>query len=493
MEVYDKLIKPIREVNYLRVENVDRYRVIIRYFFLEYEKIHYWLHKEDVYSMMIETHMFENYTMDQCQQDLQSLVDWGNLTAIQDSNKVRTIEDFKNKKYRYQLSEYSVEIERMTIRLEKLETEGASLEPTLLERIYNQLMQYEQMQNKNTMEINGWLQLLLTDFIRLNQNYQDYIKTLNSAKAEELMKTTEFLVFKDKLINYLRTFVMIMQDKGGLIADLLKHINEDELDFLLKKAAEYELSIPRLDVELVFEDVYTNFKDKWNSLYRWFIGTNGISEMDRLYDVTNEIIRKMTRYAQQIAEMTNRGSNRKELYYHLINVFGKCEDINEAHKLSAFVFGVEDCIHLNYIKPRMSDDINGSVFKESPSAISFDPHSRIARKKYVRKPANDYTLEREMQRIEIEKQLEQEKERINQLIDNNTIDFKNLPTIHASTRKKLLTWLSKALEQPDFINKTDEGDIYYIDDDKMNEEIVMKCEDGEFVMPHFRIIFKRKE
>ena len=52
MEISNKLTKAIKEVNYLRVENAARYRVIMRYFFLEYEKIHYWLHKEDIYEMM---------------------------------------------------------------------------------------------------------------------------------------------------------------------------------------------------------------------------------------------------------------------------------------------------------------------------------------------------------------------------------------------------------------------------------------------------------
>lgn len=39
MEISNKLTKAIKEVNYLRVENAARYRVIMRYFFLEYEKI----------------------------------------------------------------------------------------------------------------------------------------------------------------------------------------------------------------------------------------------------------------------------------------------------------------------------------------------------------------------------------------------------------------------------------------------------------------------
>ncbi|WRK55070.1 DUF2397 family protein [Coprobacillaceae bacterium CR2/5/TPMF4] len=87
------------------------------------------------------------------------------------------------------MTEYSVEIERLTIRLENLEIEGASLEPTLLERIYQNLCQINEVKNKKDSEIHAWLQYLINDFITLNQNYQDYIKTLNSAKAEELMKT----------------------------------------------------------------------------------------------------------------------------------------------------------------------------------------------------------------------------------------------------------------------------------------------------------------
>ena len=33
MEINEKLVKPIEEVKYLNVENTDRYRPIIRYFF----------------------------------------------------------------------------------------------------------------------------------------------------------------------------------------------------------------------------------------------------------------------------------------------------------------------------------------------------------------------------------------------------------------------------------------------------------------------------
>ena len=490
MEVYDKLLKPIKEVNYLRADNVERYRLIIRYFFIEYEKIHYWIHREDIYNKIRSIHGFENYTLEQCQQDLQQLVEWQNLTASQDSNKVKTIEDFKNKKYRYQLSEYTVEIERMTLKLENLEIEGASLEPTLLERIYHQLLQIDHVISKSPADMNGWIQLLMNDFVRLNQNYQDYIKTLNSAKAEELMKSTEFLVYKDKIIMYLREFVMTMQKMGSSISSLLKNVDYDHLEYIFEQATDYELSIPRIGTTLERTDIYNNFKDKWLSLFYWFIGQNGYNEVDHLYDISNEIIRKMTRYAQQISEMINRGSHRKEQYLHIAKIFDKCEDLNMAHCMSAYVFGVEDCLHLSSLDDRKSADIDKGVYQDTPTSLIFDSHSRIVTKKTIREPAKDYSLERMQYRMQMQSEYENQMNKINEFIVDNVIDFSNLPVIDAKTRKILLSWLSKALSQESKTAKTDDGRQYYIDMTKSNETCEMKCEDGQFMMPQFRIIFR---
>ncbi|MFQ6860977.1 MAG: DUF2397 family protein [Beduini sp.] len=43
---------------------------------------------------------YHNYIAEQCWQDLQSLVDWGNMTTMQHSYMVRTVKDFKNQQPR---------------------------------------------------------------------------------------------------------------------------------------------------------------------------------------------------------------------------------------------------------------------------------------------------------------------------------------------------------------------------------------------------------
>lgn len=103
------------------------------------------MHQEEVYEELKKWDYFANYTAEQCQQDLTSLTTWKNLIMIQDTRKVSTIEEFKNRKFRYQLSEYSVEIECMVIRLENLVIEGASIEPNLLKRIYLSLSNIQEV------------------------------------------------------------------------------------------------------------------------------------------------------------------------------------------------------------------------------------------------------------------------------------------------------------------------------------------------------------
>ena len=76
MQITEQLRKPVKEVNYLNVENTDRYRPILRFFYLKYERMKYWLYQEDVYEALREDPYFAHYTIEQCQQDLATLAGW---------------------------------------------------------------------------------------------------------------------------------------------------------------------------------------------------------------------------------------------------------------------------------------------------------------------------------------------------------------------------------------------------------------------------------
>ena len=55
------------------------------------------------------------------------------------------------------------------------------------------------------------------------------MRELNSVKAENLMRTKEFLIFKDRLIEYLRNFVKGLQTNVGIIETIIKSFDETKL------------------------------------------------------------------------------------------------------------------------------------------------------------------------------------------------------------------------------------------------------------------------
>ena len=493
MQITDKLVKPLTEVKYLNADNVSRYRCIMRIFFDNYEKLRYWLYQEDVFEELKKDPHFEDYRMEQCQQDLAMLTEWKNLNTIQDTRKVASIEEFKNKKFRYQMSEYSVEIERLVVRLENLFVEGASLEPTLLERIRRHVERFPAMAEKDTGEVYTWWMDLNNDFVRLNQNYQDYIRDLNSVKAEKMMQTKEFLVFKDHLIDYLRNFIKGLQRNVGAIDEELRLLPDEIKQQIFDKIVDYELSIPRMDVEISREKILEKTIGRYQSIYDWFVQENGQeNEAAKLFDATNDIIRRITRYAAQISEKNAMGANRREEYRKVAELFMKCEDIGEAHKMSAMVFGLEQPFHMKGDLIRETDSMNQSVYEETPLDIKLKPRVRTYREKTNRSAIRESTEDKKEARKRILEKQREETEKLRALEQDGGIDFAGLPVIEPRIREILLKWLSNAMEDSSLMARTESGRRYVLDRSKEQEKCVLHCEDGNLTMPHFRIVFQEE-
>src|SRR5699024_5326794 len=491
MHVTDKLTRPLTEAKYLNADNVDRYRSIIRIFYENYEKLRYWLYQEEVYEEMRRDSYFADYRMEQCQQDLAMLTEWKNLNTIQDTRKVASIEEFKNKKFRYQMSEYSVEIERLVLRLENLFVEGASLEPTLLERLRIHVEKFSGMAGQDTETVYTWWSDLNNDFIRLNQNYQDYIRDLNSVKAEEMMRTKEFLVFKDKLVEYLRNFVKGLQKNVGVIEETLRLLEPEILGAVLEKVNDYEMSIPRMDVEVSREMIEEKTRGRFKSIRNWFVAEGSQeNEAGRLFDATNEIIRRITRYAAQLSEKNALGANRREEYRKVAEIFLRCRDVDEAHRMSAMVFGLERPFHLRAEADRETDSMNQSVYEEPAAQLTLKPRVRTYREKSGRTSIRDTAQEKAQARKQAVEQMKQDWERIGELERGGRIDFSDLPVIEPRVREILLKWLSDALEDGDYAARTEDGRNFALDMTQADERCGVRCEDGNFTMPKSSIVFQ---
>lgn len=486
-------LEPITETAYLTAVNAPRYRKIMRIFFVENEKMHYRLYKEDVLERLRREEGYEEYPMEQLKQDLDALVEWKNLTPLQDPRRVYTIADYKNKQFRYTMSERAVEIERLTVRLENLLVETGSLSTNLFVRLTEGLASAHHLKDSSLKELNEWWKNLQEDFKRLNQNYKDYLREFYSGKSEKLLKSIEFIVHKDRFIAYLREFIQELQRHANRISVLLEKESGLIESVLLERVIASELEIPHAlseqsesREERIREAVY----GKWDTLKGWFLGSEGApSESEQILEITNDIIRTLIQNASLIVQMQNWGISRKEDYLKFLELFSNCSDLDEAHKLSAHVFGVQQIAHLKANGERSTDKISSSVYEEPAMEYLLKPHTRSYKPRKDRQGFADQTMEKLAQKNRYLRKLDEERHMVLQYIRGGKLDISSIEGVVPETvRITLLRWISQAALSSSKQGQTEYGQAFRLV--QKPGTCVLNCEDGDLTMPAYVLEFE---
>ena len=420
----------------------------MRFFYLQNQKMNYMLYKEDVFNELVGKPGFEEYTIEQCDSDLSQLTEWKNLIAIQDTSVAYTLEEFKNKKYRYHLSDFAVKIESLVVELENLHIEGASLEPTLIERIKDEISKINSISLENETKVNGWWESLNADFKRLNDNYQNYIRSFYNIKMEEIAQSSKFIASKNDLVLYLREFIKALQDNSYQIEKILREVETKTEDLILEKvwiAQKKVIRIDRLDEELPEKEIKERNRGKLDNIKRWFIGDERRqSEVQNIEEKTSEIIRKITRVANQIAESRGNVNSRKAEYKKICEMFCNTKSEEEAHKLASLVFGMKNTRHMKGNFERETDNINSSILDEKQEEIEIKPRIRAYREKQERTIIEDKTQMKKQKIEEYLRKKEEERNLIRKYIIDGKITIKDLPEIEPVVRKSILKWISQA-------------------------------------------------
>ena len=485
MEINGKLTKQILETKYLNVENTNRYRPIMRIFFEHYEKLDYWLYKEQVYNELKDNIDFANYSLELCEQDLNQLVLWQSLTYFQDTDNVLTIDEFKNKKFRYQMTDYAIEIERFVMRLESLQVKRSSLEPKLFEKIRMLIINLEK--EEDISNIHDYFEELNYNFTTLNEHYKDFLKTFNEAKTEDLMKTAEFLAYKNSIVKYLNDFVVGFQNYNLKIVDLLDNLPNNFEQKLMDSLIAYQKNIPNLEPNFDFDYLREINLGKWHSIIHWFKNDSGISESMRLKNAINDIISKILKNVSAIMELKQNSINRKEEYRHLLAMFCNSKSLRESENIAAVAFGISSIKHFSKIQ-KQTDDIGIDALLLDPLWIEVKSHSRKIKENITKRAIVDKTLAKQEQLEAILAIRKREQEILNQYIKNGFIELKNLEKISQFERRFILSLISNGINKNKYVNDSEHG-VKYIVVKNSDEYIDLISDDGVFHMPDLKIVF----
>ncbi len=485
-------IKPVPELKYLNADNVGRYRLIMRFFYANHSKMRYWLKPEDVYEGVEQWKLLDDYTLEECQRDLEALTEWKNLTSRHDGGRAGSIEEYLKKRFRYQMTPYAIEIERMLQALETIQGYGGSLEPALLERIAKYISEIRDESGRFAQ--GAALQLwkdLQAAFRQLHESASDYLASLQTARAEELMLTDQFLVFKDTLSEYLRDFVKGLQQYGAHVEGMFRTTETAVWDGFLEALVADEGRLPTLDNPLTDEERMQIHQEEWLVLQQWFIGTaTEPSDVHYLERQTKDTIARVVRYALAIQDKHRMGISRRRELEELGRRFLMMEDPDDAHRLGAYAFGLYKTRHFQGEPDATSDSADLSMWDEVPIVRSLRSRSRIQRRSAGTEAIRSTRQKREEAAKEILEKKAREAELIREWVDRQTLLMSELPVLTPEQRTLLLQWIGLCLVNASKSARTPDGlEVrLVVPSDGSRAQLVFT--DGEMDVPDFQLFIR---
>lgn len=490
----EKDFRRIPEASYLNTDNTWRYRAILHFCFKRHEHMQTYVYPEDIFHQLKKDAHFRDYAFEQLEQDLAALVGWKNLIPHQETGRSKSIADFKKKRFRYQCSPYTVEIERMLEKLRHVGEEfGGSLETTQFDRILQALKGFlfpeEALADE---EIYQRWKDLEHYFQTMVQNASDYLAHLKSAKVEERMQTTAFIVYKDKFTQYLQTFVIGLQRSAQKMEKLFQQSTPELEESLFARLAERQLAIAVMEEERTQQDYLEDFRESFQIMREWFMGTGyRDSELSALSRETVDTIRRITKFAQRLAEQHQSFRSRKAEYLHLALWFSQLDSKEEADELSAIVFGPDGGRHF-YAESREMEDYTSRIEEEPATELELAPRVRTYRERQRQTPIQEHAVAKEEARQAHLAHQKRLADIMESLAIDGTIDFERLPVLSREARQMLLGWVARALHRNPVSTEMGFG-VELLYDPKEKRRICIHCEDGDFAMPPMKFRLQRSK
>lgn len=346
MDNYNK----IREINYLNLENTPRYRRIMRYFYLQNLSVNVAMYRDQILEG-VRAMGLEDYSEDQLDADLDFLVANRNLTRQQELNQARSIEEFKNQHFRYQITAIGIAIEELMAHLPKDTTVSGDLSAHLFERLLDQLTPMKDL--KGVALFDQW-QLVVTVFQELQQSAAIYVNYLNSTKVEAFMQSLDFFNYKADFVRYLQIFISEMQRSAESIQETLRQLPEAKLDIIVSEQIKQKQLQPSFE-DANSEEIREIVQTQWQGLHNWFLEREGrLSEYRNLIEQTHNVLQRVTRVIQTLTENNQAQQSRTQDYQELIKWFEQIAHqpssvdvtMEDAQQLAAIVFGIDSPVHI---------------------------------------------------------------------------------------------------------------------------------------------------
>lgn len=482
--------------SYLVAENVERYRAIMRYCYRCHKAMNGLLYRQDIFDG-VRNELGDTYTDSQLDQDLNQLVEWESLTRRQEMIRPKSIQEYKEKHYRYQISEKGILFEELLDKLNHLDeyTRGDLDKDTFVLLLEN--LEVLASSSAGTDQAKCWLRTIEL-FGKLQKNSSDYIGYINSATIDGKMKTESFLVYKDQFIMYLRDFIVKIQELYYKLTAAIDKLGQESIsrsgnsviekstgtkvDEIIQSVVAYEQSrsfLEAIDEETLRERCY----DLYKGMYRWF-NKDGKrdSEYDTLMNQTEQIISRITSLVYYYGQESRQYQSRRRDYLHIAQWFASADTVEVCGAMYGAIFGMTKVRH--YYSPE-----EGSILMPTTRSWDATPaelftgnlNRRNREERRVKTVAVNRQLQKE-QRQEYLAKVQYREQVIERYFSDNYLLLKDGMKIEPMVRTTLLRWISRSIATGQDTVRTEFGYQLRVVVDT-SQWITLVSEDGRLTMP----------
>jgi uncharacterized protein (TIGR02677 family) len=476
------------------------YRVIMRYFFHSHRELYrYQLTAQEVRDEVRAT-LEAEYTLEQCQNDLAALKEWGNITTIYDSSRATSITSFLAPALLYQATPEAIAIETFLDEQMRASTGKGALRQGDLPHLWNSLQSLdedlrtlpEEYSPEHGRAMTEQWQRAFEIWNTMAREAAQYLANMMQAAQQGRPDFDAYQAYKAAVVAYVHGFAQSLTLYSRRIRALLAEwIETGRKDRLIKIVAEHlEPPSPTLENRSSQEELLQEADNQLNALMNWFaLGKNADSFRRNALAEVDKVVRRASVLAASARPNANYAANLHTLAMQLL----QARDGDTAQQLFSLAFANMLPVHLpESLAGRASvhhDVAEANVWQQPPTAsLRLRPVSRSYRGEHsLEDPviANNSGA-RELIK-QYEEKLQQETLRFASLFATALLDLAALKHITADERAILLTVIDGCLGDTRHQYRAPDGSTITLLNYDEQSYTILRAPDGMLLLPRYRL------
>src|SRR6266699_472252 len=487
--------------SYLVSSNRIRWYRVIMLFFLQChrELYRYQLTAQEVRDAVRET-FDSDYTLEQCQNDLAALKEWGNITTIYDSSRATSIASFLSPALLYQATPEAMAIETFLDEQARANMGKGSLRQGDLPHLWKSLQTLDEALRSLPTELTPtrgremaeeW-QRAFEIWNAMAREAAQYLANMISAAQQSRPELDAYQLYKAAVVAYVHGFAQALTQYSRRIRTQLAEWNESgKKEQLIEIVAQYlEPPAPTLENRSSRQELLQEARNQVDALMHWFaLGKNADSFRRNALAEVDKVVRRASVLAASARPNANYAANLHMLAHQLF----AAKDGETAQQLFSLAFANLLPVHLPESfagAPSAAHDTEtGSAWQEPPNVnLRLRPISRFNRSEHaLEDPVIDNrALTRSLVR-QYEEKLKEEQQRFARLFSTTDLDLATFKQITAEERNILLTVIDSCLGDARGQYRAPDGSTIVLLNPDEQTYTALRAPDGVLLLPCYHL------